>query len=139
MKRDLSEIFDQFHCRPPVGLLMVLENYILRRIVVALKNENALNDIGIEVVEPPIAAGNLSKSSPVLSSSKSYIFTSADEENEVTEGEAQEELKRKWKGCDISADYCKISADRIENVKEWSIDRWLKFDQENTDRRKSIR
>jgi len=97
MKRDLSEIFDQFHCRPPVGLLMVLENYILRRIVVALKNENALNDIGIEVVEPPIAAGNLSKSSPVLSSSKSYIFTSADEENEVTEGEAQEELKRKWK------------------------------------------
>jgi len=50
-----------------------------------------------------------------------------------------EQLKRKWKGCDISAEYCKITADRIENVKEWPIERWIKFDQENTDRRKSIR
>lgn len=50
-----------------------------------------------------------------------------------------EQLRRRWKGCDISAEYCKWAADRIEGVKEWSIDRWIKFDQENTDRRKSIR
>ncbi len=50
-----------------------------------------------------------------------------------------EQLKRRWKGCDISAEYCKWAADRVENVKEWSIDRWIKLDQENTDRRKSIR
>ena len=50
-----------------------------------------------------------------------------------------EQLKRRWKGCDISASYCKMAADRVEMVKEWSVDRWVKFDQENTDRRKSIR
>ena len=32
-----------------------------------------------------------------------------------------------------------MAADRVEMVKEWSVDRWVKFDQENTDRRKSIR
>src|SRR3989339_283348 len=50
-----------------------------------------------------------------------------------------EQLKRRWKGCDLSRSYCKMAANRVEMVKEWSIDRWVKFDHENTNRRKSIR
>lgn len=50
-----------------------------------------------------------------------------------------EQLKRKWKGCDISLEYCKWAADRVEKVKEWSIEQWIKLDRKNMHRRKSIR
>ncbi len=50
-----------------------------------------------------------------------------------------EQLKRKWKGCDISFEYCKWASDRIESVPDWSIDQWIKYDLENEKRRKSIR
>ncbi|HAX97699.1 MAG TPA: restriction endonuclease subunit M [Candidatus Atribacteria bacterium] len=52
---------------------------------------------------------------------------------------AAEQLKRRWKGCDVSTQYCNWAANRIEKIKEWPIDRWIKYDQENSDRRKSIR
>lgn len=52
---------------------------------------------------------------------------------------AAEQLGRRWKGCDNSANYCKWAADRVERIKEWSTNRWIKFDQDNNDRRKSIR
>lgn len=50
-----------------------------------------------------------------------------------------EQLIRKWKGCDISPEYCKWAADRIELVPDWPIDQWVKCDLENEKRRKSIR
>lgn len=50
-----------------------------------------------------------------------------------------EQLHRKWKGCDLSLEYCQWAAQRIELVAEWPIEKWLKFDLENTERRKSIR
>jgi site-specific DNA-methyltransferase (adenine-specific) len=50
-----------------------------------------------------------------------------------------EQLKRKWKGCDTSVEYCTWAAQRIETVPDWSVEKWIKFDQENTERRKSIR
>jgi site-specific DNA-methyltransferase (adenine-specific) len=50
-----------------------------------------------------------------------------------------EQLKRKWKGCDISLEYCKWAANRIELVENWPIEKWIQFDQENAERRKSIR
>lgn len=50
-----------------------------------------------------------------------------------------EQLKRKWKGCDISDEYCNWSSDRIELVKEWPVDKWIQLDKENEERRKSIR
>lgn len=52
---------------------------------------------------------------------------------------AAEQLKRKWKGCDVSTKYCKWAAERIENVKEWPIHKWIQLDKENAERRKSIR
>jgi site-specific DNA-methyltransferase (adenine-specific) len=50
-----------------------------------------------------------------------------------------EQLKRKWRGCDISLEYCKWAAERIELVENWSIEKWIQYDNENARRRKSIR
>jgi site-specific DNA-methyltransferase (adenine-specific) len=50
-----------------------------------------------------------------------------------------EQLKRKWKGCDISSEYCRWAVKRIELVEDWPVDKWLKYDLENECRRKSIR
>lgn len=50
-----------------------------------------------------------------------------------------EQLKRKWKGCDNNAEYCQWASNRIELVRGWSIEQWIKFDLDNEKRRKSIR
>ena len=50
-----------------------------------------------------------------------------------------EQLKRNWLGCDFSEDYCQWAIKRIELVKDWSIEKWIEFDINNANRRKSIR
>jgi site-specific DNA-methyltransferase (adenine-specific) len=50
-----------------------------------------------------------------------------------------EQLRRKWKGCDISLEYLQWAAQRIELVENWSIEKWIEYDLENARRRKSIR
>jgi site-specific DNA-methyltransferase (adenine-specific) len=50
-----------------------------------------------------------------------------------------EQLKRQWMGCDLSEDYCKWAVERIEKVKEWSIEKWKEHDLNAATRRKSIR
>jgi len=50
-----------------------------------------------------------------------------------------EQLGRKWKGCDISPEYCHWAAERIELVGNWSMEKWIQYDLENERRRKSIR
>lgn len=50
-----------------------------------------------------------------------------------------EQLKRQWKGCDISPEYCQWAAERIELVEEWPIEKWIQYDLDNAERRKSIR
>ncbi len=52
---------------------------------------------------------------------------------------AAEQLKRQWKGCDLSAEYCEWAIQRLELVEEWSVEKWIQYDLENTERRKSIR
>lgn len=50
-----------------------------------------------------------------------------------------EQLGRRWKGCDISLEYCQWAAKRIELSPDWPIEKWLEFDRENALRRRSIR
>ena len=50
-----------------------------------------------------------------------------------------EQLGRKWKGCDASAEYCSWAVDRIERVEDWPIGKWLEYDRQNADRRRAIR
>ena len=50
-----------------------------------------------------------------------------------------EQLKRQWKGCDLSAEFCQFAADRIELVEDWPVEKWLRYDEQNSERRKSIR
>lgn len=52
---------------------------------------------------------------------------------------AAEQLKRKWKGCDTSLEYCGWAAKRIDLVEDWPIEKWIEYDFKNTARRKSIR
>lgn len=50
-----------------------------------------------------------------------------------------EQLRRKWKGCDISPEYSQWAAQRIELVEEWPVEKWIQYDLDNAERRKSIR
>jgi site-specific DNA-methyltransferase (adenine-specific) len=50
-----------------------------------------------------------------------------------------EQLKRQWKGCDLSAEFSRYAADRIELVEDWPVEKWLRYDEQNAERRKSIR
>ncbi len=50
-----------------------------------------------------------------------------------------EQLKRRWKGCDISVEYCHWAVERLELVEDWPIERWILYDQENARCRQSIR
>jgi len=50
-----------------------------------------------------------------------------------------EQLGRRWKGCDLSAEYCQWASDRVELVEDWPVEKWIRYDLENSERRKSIR
>ncbi len=50
-----------------------------------------------------------------------------------------EQLKRTWKGCDLSPEYCQWAAERIERVEDWPIEKWVDYDRKNMNRRRSIR
>lgn len=50
-----------------------------------------------------------------------------------------EQLGRKWKGCDISTEYCQWATRRIELVEDWPVEKWIQYDLENARRRMSIR
>src|SRR5260221_14758010 len=52
---------------------------------------------------------------------------------------ASEQLGRRLIGCDISFEYCQWAAKRIELVENWPVEKWIQFDLENAERRKSIR
>jgi len=50
-----------------------------------------------------------------------------------------EQLGRKWMGCDLSSEYCQWAAERIELVENWPVEKWIEYDLENAQRRRSIR
>lgn len=50
-----------------------------------------------------------------------------------------EQLKRKWKGCDLMAEHLAWSVKRIELVEDWPADKWKRYDLDNMKRRLSIR
>lgn len=50
-----------------------------------------------------------------------------------------EQLGRHWLGCDMSLEYCNWAIDRIEAVEQRSVEAWIQFDQNNMQRRRSIR
>ena len=50
-----------------------------------------------------------------------------------------EQLGRRWLGCDSTPEYLAWAAERIELVEDWPVEKWIRYDQENAARRKSIR
>lgn len=50
-----------------------------------------------------------------------------------------EQLNRRWKGCDLHAEYNTWAIERLENVRYMSKEQWIAFDRKNTERRESIR
>ncbi len=50
-----------------------------------------------------------------------------------------EQLGRRWMGCDISAEYCGWAVERLERVERHTVEQWIQFDNDNLNRRKSIR
>jgi site-specific DNA-methyltransferase (adenine-specific) len=50
-----------------------------------------------------------------------------------------QQLGRRWKGCDLSLEYCRWAADRIELVESWPVAKWIEYDLQNARRRQSVR
>ena len=50
-----------------------------------------------------------------------------------------EQLNRKWLACDLYPEYLDWAIDRLENVPEWTVEKWIKYDFDNLQRRNSIR
>ncbi len=50
-----------------------------------------------------------------------------------------EQLKRHWKGCDLSEEYNQWAIQRIERVQKMTKEEWIAFDRKTTERRESIR
>jgi site-specific DNA-methyltransferase (adenine-specific) len=50
-----------------------------------------------------------------------------------------EQLGRRWMGCDISSEYCEWTIDRLQRVERRTVEEWIQFDNDNLNRRKSIR
>lgn len=50
-----------------------------------------------------------------------------------------EQLGRKWKGCDLSAEYNGWAMNRLDNVRRMSVDDWIDYDRKVAERREKIR
>ena len=50
-----------------------------------------------------------------------------------------EQLKRKWMGCDLNAEYCSWAVMRLEQVPCRSVEEWMEMDRRTASRRESIR
>ncbi|MBI4826410.1 MAG: site-specific DNA-methyltransferase [Nitrospirae bacterium] len=50
-----------------------------------------------------------------------------------------EQLNRRWLGCDINAEYNELAIERLEHVKNMSIEDWIEHDRKVQERRESIR
>ena len=50
-----------------------------------------------------------------------------------------EQLKRKWMGCDLSSEYNSWAIERLENVPQLSIEKWIDEDRKTAERREKIR
>ncbi len=50
-----------------------------------------------------------------------------------------EQLNRRWRGCDLSAEYNQWAIERLENVKRMTKDEWIAYDRKTAERRESIR
>ena len=50
-----------------------------------------------------------------------------------------EQLKRKWKGCELEPEYCEWAIQRLEHVAQKTKEYWIAFDLTNENRRNSIR
>lgn len=50
-----------------------------------------------------------------------------------------EQLKRRWLGCDMNAEYNDWAIHRLKNVRRLTKEEWIEFDRKNSSRRESIR
>ena len=105
-----------------------------------------------DVIEIPTTCNGMNEKTPHPTQKPEELFrklilASSNEEDLVidpflgsgTTAVVAEQLNRNWMGCDQSKEYCQWAVGRIENVKEWPIEKWIEFDLNNANRRKSIR
>jgi site-specific DNA-methyltransferase (adenine-specific) len=50
-----------------------------------------------------------------------------------------EQLGRRWMGCDISQEYCEWTVERLQRIERRTVQEWIQHDNDNLNRRKSIR
>jgi site-specific DNA-methyltransferase (adenine-specific) len=105
-----------------------------------------------DVIEIPTTCNGMNETTPHPTQKpeellRKLVLASSNEGNLVidpflgsgTTAVVAEQLKRRWLGCDLSREYCHWAIERIEVVKDWPIEKWIEFDLNNANRRKSIR
>lgn len=105
-----------------------------------------------DVIEIPTTCNGMGEKTPHPTQKpeellRKIIFASSNEGDTVldpfsgsgTTIVVSEQLKRKWLGCELNAEYNKYAIDRLENILYRSPEEWLEHDRRNEKRRKSIR
>jgi site-specific DNA-methyltransferase (adenine-specific) len=105
-----------------------------------------------DVIEVPTTCNGMNETTPHPTQKpeeliRKFVLASSNENDMIvdpflgsgTTAVVAELLKRKWKGCDNNEEYCKWAANRVELVRDWTIEQWIKFDAGNEKRRTSIR
>lgn len=105
-----------------------------------------------DVIEIPTTCNGMNESTPHPTQKpeeliRKLILASSNEDDLVvdpflgsgTSVVVAEQLKRRWKGCDLSQEYCRWAVERLERIPDWPVEKWIEFDLQNTQRRKSIR
>jgi len=105
-----------------------------------------------DVLEIPTTSNGMAEKTPHPTQKpeelvRKLLLASSNEEDLVidpflgsgTTAVVSEQLNRRWKGCDISADYCLWAVQRIEGTEYKTVDEWIEYDFQNSERRKCIR
>lgn len=109
-------------------------------------------DIPLDLIEIPTTCNGMNEKTPHPTQKpeelvRKIILASSDEGQIVldpfcgsgTTPVCADQLKRRWLACDLSSAYLNWSVERLENVQDWPIDKWIKLDFDNQKRRNSIR
>lgn len=105
-----------------------------------------------DVIEVPTTCNGMNETTPHPTQKpeeliRKFVLASSQENDVIidpflgsgTTAVVAEQLKRRWQGCDSNLEYCQWASNRIELVRDWSIEQWRAFDLDNAKRRKSIR
>ena len=109
-------------------------------------------DVPEDLIEIPTTCNGMHEKTPHKTQKpeellRKVLFASSNEGDTIldpflgsgTTAVCAEQLKRKWIGCELNAEYIGWAIERLELVENWSTEKWKKYDFDNQKRRTAIR